>query len=107
MNILLLFLACQESEKKTDTTTSTPETICEDPVEIACLDDLILDLSLQADKISDGAVSNEQDGNDFVTSVDGSAGGYMEASNNPWVYIKFTAQGAEKVEIDDETIECR
>ena len=103
MNILLLLLGCQESDKTTDTSLEFVEAICEEPEEISCLDDIILDLSLHADKVSEGNVINEQDGNDFVTYVDASAGGYMDAPNNPWIYVKFTQQGAEKVEIDDET----
>ena len=104
MNILLLLLACQETEKNTEPSTEpSTEPVCEEPLEVACLDDIILDLSLHGDKVSDGDVFNEEDGDDFVTSVDASAGGYMNASSNPWIYIKFTAEGAEKVEIDDET----
>ncbi len=40
---------------------------------------------------------------DFVTVIDASAGGYSTASSRPWVYVKFTETGAEKVEIDDES----
>jgi hypothetical protein len=77
------------------------EPVCETPAEIACEDAMILDLSLQTD-VSDAEVSNAQDGEDWVTDVDASAGGYSEASNNPWVYVRFTDSGAERVEIDDE-----
>jgi len=102
MSILLMLLACGETEK-TDTGENISEMMCEDVAEVECLDDLILDLSLQDDKVSEGEVSNEQDGDDFITYVDASAGGYMNASSNPWIYIKFTPEGAEKVEIDDES----
>ena len=76
---------------------------CTDPVEVGCVDALISDLSLHDDLVSDGAVTTTEDGADFVTVVDATAGGYDQASRNPWVYIRFTEAGAEKVEIDDET----
>ncbi len=77
--------------------------VCEEAVEVACVDQMILDLSLHDDLVSTGEVSTTTDGDDYVTEIDASAGGYSEAVNNPWVYIKFTDDGAEKVEIDDET----
>ncbi len=74
---------------------------CE-PEPPSCEDDLISDLSLQEDEVSDGDVTTDTDGDDFVTIIDASAGGYNNASQNPWVYVRFTDSGAEKVEIDDE-----
>jgi hypothetical protein len=79
------------------------EAVCEDPVEVTCVDQLILDLSLHDDKVSDGAVDNATDGDDFITTIDATAGGYQNAANNPWVYVRFTEDGAERVDIDDET----
>lgn len=75
---------------------------CE-PVPVACEDALISDLALHDDKVSDGAVSTIEDGGDFVSTVDASAGGYSQAPNNPWVYVRFGDDGLEKVEIDDVT----
>src|SRR6478609_8132178 len=48
-------------------------------------------------------VSNVVDGTDYVTSIDATAGGFEEASKNPWVYVKFTEDGAVRVDIDDES----
>jgi hypothetical protein len=79
------------------------EPVCEEPVDVGCVDDLILDLSLHDDQVSEGAVTTDADGDDFVTDVDATGGGYNTATQNPWVYLKFTDDGAEKVEIDDET----
>lgn len=79
------------------------DAICTEATDVACEDHLILDLSLHGDKISEGEVETEVDGGDFITYVDASAGGYTQATNNPWVYLRFTTNGAEKVEIDDET----
>lgn len=74
-----------------------------DPHEVPCLDEMILDLSLHDDKVSDGEVSTATDGDDFVTTVDARAGGYNNASRNPWVYVRFAPDGATRVDIDDET----
>ena len=52
---------------------------------------------------AEGGEINKWSGDDFITYIDASAGGYQNASSNPWVYIKFTPNGAEKVEIDDES----
>jgi hypothetical protein len=69
----------------------------------ACVDQMILDLSLHADKVSEGAVTTTRDGDDFLTVVDATAGGFGQSDNNPWVYVKFRANGATRVDIDDET----
>jgi hypothetical protein len=68
-----------------------------------CIDQAILDLSLHDDMVSMGAVETETDGADFVTEVDASAGGFGNETQEPWVYVKFTADGAVRVDIDDET----
>ena len=96
--VISFLLAC--ADKSQDSAT---EALCEAPQEMECVDDLLLDLSLQADAVSDGAVTTQTDGDDFVTLIDASAGGYNNASQNPWVYVKFTDQGAEKVDLDDES----
>ncbi len=80
----------------------TYEPLCEEPAEIRCQDSLIADLSLQ-DEISEGTITNTQDGEDWVTHVDATAGGFMNASQNPFLYMKFTDDGLEKVELDDES----
>ncbi len=75
---------------------------CE-PEDVPCVDDIILDLSLHDDKVADVEVSTTADGDDFVSVVDATAGGYNQAANNPFVYMAFTDEGLEHVEIDDET----
>lgn len=69
----------------------------------ACIDQMILDLSLHDDKVSDGEVTTTRDGEDFLTVVDATAGGFGQSANNPWVYVKFGPDGATRVDIDDET----
>jgi len=83
------------------TTGSTSALACTEVTKPSCVDDLIADLGLQDDAVSDGAVTTTTEGEDFVTVVDASAGGYSAASQNPWVYVQFTAKGGVKVEIDD------
>ena len=99
---LIGLLACGDKAKE-PSTDSGFASICTEPTEIVCEDAAILDLSLHDDKVSDGAVSTIEDGLDFVSVVDASAGGYNAASSNPWVYVKFTETGLEKIETDDET----
>jgi len=100
MSLLLLLTACQQAEKN-DTAIDSSNMVCEDLIPVECEDDLILDLGLQ-NAISEGAVSTTTDGGDFITNVDATAGGFQSAASNPWIYIKFTEDGAEKVDISDE-----
>jgi hypothetical protein len=90
--------ACADTD---DTDVSTA--VCTEPVDPACVDEMIEELSLHDDKVSDGDVTTTVDGEDFVTVVDATAGGSSQASQHPWVYVKFSADGAERVDIDDET----
>jgi hypothetical protein len=98
--MLIFMLACGEDVKNTDE--QELPIICEVPQDISCEDSLYLDLSLQDDSVSEGGVVTIEDGNDFLTTVDATAGGYSSAISSPWVYIKFTDTGTEKVEINDE-----
>ncbi|WAS99414.1 HmuY family protein [Nannocystis punicea] len=70
-------------------------------VTVPCIDAAIQDLSLHDDKVSDAEVSNERDDADWVSRVDASAGGTMGAAQNPWVYLRFTDDGLERVDLDD------
>jgi hypothetical protein len=107
--MFFLLIACSGAAKESNVSKddSTPienlEPVCTEAVEVACIDEMILDLSLHDDKVSDGAVATTQEGEDFVTTVDASAGGYNQSTKNPWVYVKFTESGAVRVDIDDET----
>jgi len=87
----------------TGDTDDGPDAVCTEPTDIPCTDAIILDLSLHDDKVSEGEVSNTADGADFISFIDGSAGGYDAAARNPWVYVKFTEDGLVRVDIDDET----
>jgi hypothetical protein len=98
---LLTVFACDGGGDDTDDTDTGPEPVCTELQELACFDDLLIDLTLQ-DAVSDAAITNEVDGEDFVTDMDASAGGFQNAANNPWVYGKFTDEGLVKVDITDE-----
>ena len=95
---LSLLLACGGADAE-----KASEPVCTDPEPPACVDAMIQDLSLHDDKVSDATVSTTRDGDDFVTFVDASAGGYNRATSNPWTYVRFTADGAERVDLDDES----
>jgi len=75
---------------------------CE-PEDVECVDDLILDLSLHDDKVSEGDVQSTADGDDWVSVVDATAGGFSQYTENPFIYLRFEDEGLVKVEIDDET----
>jgi hypothetical protein len=106
---LSLLAGCPTTDSKADTaaddsgTTDAVDPVCTEPTAPTCVDEMILDLSLHDDKTSDGEVTTVQDGEDFVTSIDASAHGYQEYSRYPWVYVKFGADGATRVDIDDES----
>lgn len=86
-----------------DTDAGTGEPICTEETPPQCVDEMILDLSLHDDLVSDDEVSTDEDGDDFVTTVDATAGGFGNETEHPWVYVKFDADGASRVDIDDET----
>lgn len=111
--LLLSLAACGDKGDTNDTNNSTDDTgsdggtttsglECTEVVEPECIDELISDLGLQDDAVSEGAVTTTTEGDDFVTEVDASAGGYDNASKNPWVYFHFSSDGGAKIEIDDE-----
>ncbi len=89
----------ESSASDTDEPTGGPADGCAQ-VPVACADAAIQDLSLQ-EKISTGTVTGTQDGDDWVSKVDATAGGSMNAAMNAWLYLRFTDTGLEKVELDD------
>lgn len=75
-------------------------------VEPPCADVAIQDLSLHDDKVSEARVESSKDGDDWLSIVDASAGGTMMAAMNPWVYVRFTDEGLERVSVDDVTAQA-
>lgn len=84
-------------------TSAVRDPVCEQPAEVGCVDEIILDLSLHDDLVSDGDVENEVNGDDWLSVADASAGGMYDADKNPWLYLRFTETGLQRVDIDDET----
>jgi hypothetical protein len=114
MGLLVLLVACDgkdgggdngggDDTADTGDTGSALDAVCTEPVAPGCVDEMILDLSLHDDKTSEGEVTTTTDGADFLTDIDASAGGYNQYQNNAWVYVRFDADGAHRVDIDDET----
>lgn len=106
--ILALLLACPADTTSSDTddsggTSNLAEPVCDEPAEVPCVDEIISDFSLHDDKTSKGDVDNSESGGTFTSTVDASAGGSSASSKNAWTYARFTDDGLEKVEIDDET----
>ncbi len=98
--------ACTGAKDDTATTDDSgvnTDAVCTEAVEPTCVDAMIQDLSLHDDKTSRGDVTTVTDGEDFVTSVDASAGGYQQAANNAWTYLRFEDDGAVKLTLDDES----
>lgn len=79
-----------------------PEPVCDTPRDLTCTDTLVTSLGLQDDKVSEGAVTTQVEGADFVSAIDATAGGLQGAATNPWVYVRFTPTGLEKLDLTDE-----
>lgn len=79
--------------------TGEPPPAC--AAEVACEDEIILDLGFVEGVVSEGAVESTPEGDGFVSSIDASAGGLPSAPMNPWTYLRFTDAGLERVDIDD------
>lgn len=100
---LLSLVACGDEKEETQDSAEEVTLLCTEPTVPSCLDSMIVDLSLQTD-VSDASVTTTQDGADFVTVVDATAGGSSSsATRYPWVYIKFSETGATRVDVDDQT----
>lgn len=107
--LLTLLSACIFSpDKDGDDSTSiaddsgAPTEVCTEPTELTCVDEIISDLSLQDEEINEDDVSTETDGDDFLTFIDASAGGYGQEIHHAWQYIKFTDTGAVSLDMTDE-----
>ena len=88
--MLWFMLACTSTDKDTGEMASIA--VCEQTEAISCEDAIILDLSLHDDKVSEGDVTNVEDGVDFVSVVDATAGGFGASTSNPWIYVDLQRQ---------------
>jgi hypothetical protein len=66
-----------------------------------CTDQLILDLGLVEGLVSTGEVADAPDGDGWISTVDATAGGITEAPTQPWIYLRFSPEGLQKVALDD------
>lgn len=66
-----------------------------------CNDQLIEDLALVEGSPSTGEVTNRALDGGFVSTLDATAGGIAKAPQNPWLYLRFSPEGLEKVAVDD------
>ena len=98
--LLGLLAACGEETNETPEPEATPEPICTEIQEVQCVDNMVLDLSLQ-NSVATTSVTTQRASENWVTFVDATAGGFGNSASNPWIYIRFTDTGAEKVEIND------
>lgn len=78
-----------------------PPPVCTEPTDVACEDDVILQMNLKDDP-APGDIDNEPDGAGFHTTVDATAGGAFNPDPDAYVYGRFTDAGLEKVDISDE-----
>ncbi len=106
MAVMLLhcLVACGGADSAGDTAggaSDTLEAVCTELGAITCEDSLVQDLSFQ-EAISIGSITNQRLGPEFLSNVDATAGGFQQAGSNPWVYVRFTNAGLEKVELSDE-----
>lgn len=77
------------------------EPICTEPTAVACEDDVVLKMNLQAD-VSEREVTNTAKGTGFVSSIDATAGGAFVADPESYVYARFTDEGMTRVDLSDE-----
>lgn len=100
--LLNLMAACGADtvQDETQETAEAPEPLCTEIQEVQCVDNIVLDLSLQ-NSVATTNVTTQRESENWVTYVDATAGGFGNSSSNPWIYIRFTESGAEKVEIND------
>lgn len=77
-----------------------PEPICTEPIAVPCSDQVIQQMSLQQDP-APGIITNEVNGEVFVSHVDATAGGAFATTPDAYVYGRFSEAGLEKVGISD------
>lgn len=81
--------------------TPTVEPRCTSAAAIPCEDDVVLQMNLQSEP-APGSIETTQDGDDFVSVIDATAGGAFTATPHSYTYGRFTDTGLEKVSISDE-----
>lgn len=90
--------ACDGAGPATDT--SLYEAVCTEPVTVGCQTEWPDHLPLH-DAVAAGGITATIDGNDWITDLDATAGSFIDSPDNPWLYVRFTDEGAQKVDITD------
>lgn len=98
--LFALLVGCPSTETPTEPTLSYSP-VCETARTVPCIAEMTADLGLFP-LISEGSVVEVVDGNDWVSTVDATAGGFIEAPARPWLYLAFTDDGLRKVDLTDE-----
>ncbi len=75
--------------------------LCSMPTQVACADQIILEMNLQPD-VAPGKITSTPDGAGWTSQIDATAGGAFVSKPDSYVYGKFTDQGLEKVAIADQ-----
>ncbi len=97
---LLALCACGSDAPPEDVGAPAPSG-CTEPAQVACEDEVIQGMNLQA-TVASGEVRSEPDGAGFRSFIDATAGGAFATSPDAYVYARFTDSGLEKVAISDE-----
>lgn len=75
--------------------------VCTEPVDVPCEDQVILGMNLKTTPSPTG-ITNEPEGDGFVSVIDATAGGAFNPDPPSYTYGKFTDEGLEVVAINDE-----
>ena len=75
--------------------------LCTTPTPVACADQIILAMNLQADP-APGLITNTADAAGWTSKIDATAGGAFTSTPHSYVYGKFTDQGLTKVSLADQ-----
>lgn len=102
---LALATACTPGAAGTNPEPAEPEgPVCTEVTALACQDELVGSLLLQAGDVSPQGMVNTDEGEGvFHTAINATAGGLVADPRQSFLYAKFTDEGLSKVEINDDT----
>ena len=92
-----LSLACPTTEEPPP----PPGPICEEPTEPPCRDETLASIDVNPTAVGEGVIENTATDDGFDTYVDATAGGAF-GGDGAYVYGRFTDDGLEKVELNDD-----
>lgn len=68
---------------------------------LACEDELILDLGLVDNALNEGLTTSSESAGVWTSTIDATSGGFGNSASVPWLYLRFTPTGLEKLDLDD------